>query len=100
MLDENSRLNLASFVTTWMESKCDKLIMAAINKNHVDMDKGVRSAKTALQQSWKRIWCGSEWGNVVKSFVETTMTVAGDIDVGEECKTVSLTRLEENLVWR
>ncbi|RAL53013.1 unnamed protein product [Cuscuta campestris] len=38
MLDGNPRLNLASFVTTWMEPECDKLIMASINKNYVDMD--------------------------------------------------------------
>lgn len=38
MLDGNPRLNLASFVTTWMEPECDRLMMAAINKNYVDMD--------------------------------------------------------------
>ncbi|KAL6959669.1 glutamate decarboxylase [Sarracenia purpurea var. burkii] len=38
MLDGNPRLNLASFVTTWMEPECDKLIIASINKNYVDMD--------------------------------------------------------------
>ncbi|KAL0909740.1 hypothetical protein M5K25_020636 [Dendrobium thyrsiflorum] len=38
MLDGNPRLNLASFVTTWMEPECDRLIMSAINKNYVDMD--------------------------------------------------------------
>lgn len=38
MLDGNPRLNLASFVTTWMEPECDKLMMAAMNKNYVDMD--------------------------------------------------------------
>ncbi|XP_057858774.1 glutamate decarboxylase isoform X2 [Cryptomeria japonica] len=38
MLDGNPRLNLASFVTTWMEPECDKLIMQGINKNYVDMD--------------------------------------------------------------
>ncbi|XP_077230053.1 glutamate decarboxylase 4-like [Tasmannia lanceolata] len=38
MLDGNPRLNLASFVTTWMEPECDKLIMASTNKNYVDMD--------------------------------------------------------------
>ncbi|KAG8082228.1 hypothetical protein GUJ93_ZPchr0014g47611 [Zizania palustris] len=38
MLDCNPRLNLASFVTTWMEPECDKLMMAAINKNYVNMD--------------------------------------------------------------
>ena len=38
MLDGNPRLNLASFVTTWMEPECDKLIMDSINKNYVYMD--------------------------------------------------------------
>ncbi|KAL3824935.1 hypothetical protein ACJIZ3_020964 [Penstemon smallii] len=47
MLDGNPRLNLASFVTTWMEPECDKLIMASINKNYVDMD--VYPVTTELQ---------------------------------------------------
>ncbi|OVA10975.1 Pyridoxal phosphate-dependent decarboxylase [Macleaya cordata] len=38
MLDGNPRLNLASFVTTWMEPECDKLMMDSVNKNYVDMD--------------------------------------------------------------
>ncbi|KAL3624220.1 hypothetical protein CASFOL_033036 [Castilleja foliolosa] len=38
MMDGNPRLNLASFVTTWMEPECDRMIMAALNKNYVDMD--------------------------------------------------------------
>uniref|UniRef100_A0A1D1XUT3 Glutamate decarboxylase n=1 Tax=Anthurium amnicola TaxID=1678845 RepID=A0A1D1XUT3_9ARAE len=38
LLDGNPRLNLASFVTTWMEPECDKLMMEALNKNYVDMD--------------------------------------------------------------
>ncbi|KAF7822048.1 glutamate decarboxylase-like [Senna tora] len=38
MLDGAPRLNLASFVTTWMEPECEKLIMATLNKNYVDMD--------------------------------------------------------------
>ncbi|XBI92529.1 hypothetical protein VPH35_029568 [Triticum aestivum] len=38
MLDGNPRLNLASFVTTWMEPECDKLIQDSVNKNYVDMD--------------------------------------------------------------
>ena len=38
MLDGTLRLNSASFVMTWMEPECDKLIMASINKNYVDMD--------------------------------------------------------------
>ncbi|KAG6722872.1 glutamate decarboxylase 1-like [Carya illinoinensis] len=38
MLDGNPRLNLASFMTTWMELECDKLIMYFVNKSHVDKD--------------------------------------------------------------
>lgn len=38
MFDGNPRLNLASFVTTWMEPEYDKLIMSSINKNYIDMD--------------------------------------------------------------
>ncbi|OVA19175.1 Pyridoxal phosphate-dependent decarboxylase [Macleaya cordata] len=38
LLDGNPRLNLASFVTTWMEPECDQLILEAMNKNYVDMD--------------------------------------------------------------
>eukprot|EP00270_Netrium_digitus_P000312 TRINITY_DN102_c0_g1_i5.p1 TRINITY_DN102_c0_g1~~TRINITY_DN102_c0_g1_i5.p1 ORF type:complete len:474 (-),score=80.13 TRINITY_DN102_c0_g1_i5:135-1556(-) len=38
LLDGNPRLNLASFVTTWMEPECDKLILESLNKNFIDMD--------------------------------------------------------------
>lgn len=38
LLDGLPRLNLATFVTTWMEPECDKLMAEAINKNYVDMD--------------------------------------------------------------
>ncbi|KAG6625475.1 hypothetical protein CIPAW_16G099700 [Carya illinoinensis] len=38
MLDGTPRLNLASFVTTWMEPECEQLMMASMNKNYVDMD--------------------------------------------------------------
>lgn len=37
-LDGNPRLNLASFVTTWMEPECDKLMIESMSKNYVDMD--------------------------------------------------------------
>ena len=50
MLDGNPRLNLASFVTTWMEPECDKLMMSSINKNYVDMDE--YPVTTELQASF------------------------------------------------
>ncbi|KAG6549065.1 hypothetical protein Mapa_009508 [Marchantia paleacea] len=38
MLDGNPRLNLASFVTTWMEPECDQLMVKALSKNYIDKD--------------------------------------------------------------
>ncbi|KAJ9542498.1 hypothetical protein OSB04_029004 [Centaurea solstitialis] len=37
LLDGNPRLDLASFVSTWMEPECNKLIMSSLNKNYVNM---------------------------------------------------------------
>ena len=36
MLDGRPTLNLASFVTTWMEPEAEKLILEALHKNHID----------------------------------------------------------------
>jgi glutamate decarboxylase len=36
MLDGRETLNLASFVTTWMEPQAEKLIHDALRKNHID----------------------------------------------------------------
>ncbi|KAH7297960.1 hypothetical protein KP509_25G021000 [Ceratopteris richardii] len=38
LLDGNPRLNLASFVCTWMEPECEKLILEALSKNFIDFD--------------------------------------------------------------
>ncbi|MBD3389674.1 glutamate decarboxylase [Candidatus Micrarchaeota archaeon] len=37
-LDGNPSLNLASFVTTWMEPEADQLMMESLNKNFIDHD--------------------------------------------------------------
>lgn len=37
-LDGNPAMNLASFVTTWMEPEAERLIREALNKNFVDQD--------------------------------------------------------------
>lgn len=57
MLDGKPRLNLASFVTTWMEPECDKLIMDSMNKNYVDMDE--YPVTTELQVYSNRSICNS-----------------------------------------
>ncbi|WP_402467374.1 glutamate decarboxylase [Isoptericola aurantiacus] len=36
MLDGRETLNLASFVTTWMEPEAERLIMGSLRKNHID----------------------------------------------------------------
>ena len=37
-MDGNPSLNLASFVTTWMEPEAEKLLLESVNKNYVDQD--------------------------------------------------------------
>ncbi len=38
MLDGNARLNLATFVTTWMDPQAEKLMAEAFDKNMIDKD--------------------------------------------------------------
>lgn len=44
MLDGNARLNLATFVSTWMEEQAQKLYAEAYDKNLVDKDEYPRTA--------------------------------------------------------
>lgn len=44
-LDGNPALNLASFVTTWMEPEADQLIMDTMGKNYVDNDEYPQTSK-------------------------------------------------------
>ncbi|MGB9680114.1 MAG: glutamate decarboxylase [Minisyncoccia bacterium] len=43
-LDGNARLNLATFVTTWMEPEADKLYMETVDKNMIDKDEYPQTA--------------------------------------------------------
>lgn len=45
MLDGNSRLNLATFVTTWMEPQAAKLMAETFDKNMVDRDEYPQTAE-------------------------------------------------------
>jgi glutamate decarboxylase len=45
LLDGNSRLNLATFVTTWMEPEARALIADCLDKNLVDKDEYPQSAE-------------------------------------------------------
>jgi glutamate decarboxylase len=45
MLDGNARLNLATFVTTWMEPQAEKLMAECFDKNMIDKDEYPRTAE-------------------------------------------------------
>src|SRR5690606_5687167 len=45
LLDGNARLNLASFVTTWMEPQARRLMDECVNKNFIDRDEYPRTTE-------------------------------------------------------
>lgn len=45
MLDGNARLNLATFVTTWMEPQASRLMSETFDKNMIDKDEYPRTAE-------------------------------------------------------
>ena len=49
MLDGSSRLNLATFVTTWMEPEADELMAETFDKNLIDKDEYPRTAQIELR---------------------------------------------------
>ena len=53
MLDGNARLNLATFVTTWMDDEAKQLYADAFDKNMIDKDEYPQTA--AIEQYCQRI---------------------------------------------
>ncbi len=49
MLDGNARLNLATFVTTWMEPQATQLMTECFDKNMIDKDEYPRTADLELR---------------------------------------------------
>jgi glutamate decarboxylase len=45
MLDGNARLNVATFVTTWMEPQADRLMAECLDKNMIDKDEYPQTAE-------------------------------------------------------
>ena len=45
MLDGNARLNLATFVTTWMEPQAEELMAECFDKNMIDKDEYPQTAE-------------------------------------------------------
>ena len=49
MLDGNARLNLATFVTTWMEPQADRLMAECVDKNMIDKDEYPQTAELEMR---------------------------------------------------
>jgi glutamate decarboxylase len=58
MLDGNSRLNLATFVTTWMEPTAARLMSESADKNMIDKDEYPRTAELEARcvRMLARLW--------------------------------------------
>ena len=48
MLDGNARLNLATFVTTWMEPQAERLMAECADKNMIDKDEYPQTAELEI----------------------------------------------------
>src|SRR6201996_9335780 len=49
ILDGSSRLNLATFVTTWMDPQAERLMALTLDKNMVDKDEYPQTAELELR---------------------------------------------------
>src|SRR4029077_11940722 len=58
MLDGNARLNVATFVTTWMEPQADRLMAECLDKNMIDKDEYPQTAEleTRCVSILSRLW--------------------------------------------
>jgi glutamate decarboxylase len=58
MLDRNARLNLATFVTTWMEPQAEKLMAECFDKNMIDKDEYPQTAELEMRcvNMLSRLW--------------------------------------------
>jgi glutamate decarboxylase len=57
-LDGNARLNVATFVTTWMEAQAEKLMAECFDKNMIDKDEYPQTAEieTRCVNILSRLW--------------------------------------------
>ena len=58
MLDGNARLNVATFVTTWMEPQAEKLMAECFDKNMIDKDEYPQTAEIEMRcvNILSRLW--------------------------------------------
>src|SRR6188508_2059712 len=62
MLDGNARLNVATFVTTWMEPQAEKLMAECLDKNMIDKDEYPQTAALEVRcvEILSRLWHAPE----------------------------------------
>jgi glutamate decarboxylase len=67
MLDGMSRLNLATFVTTWMEDEAKRLMAETFDKNMIDKDEYPQTAEIELRcvNILSRLWNAPDHGEAV-----------------------------------
>ena len=58
MLDGNARMNLATFVSTWMEPQAEKLMAECLDKNMIDKDEYPQTAELEMRcvNMLSRLW--------------------------------------------
>jgi glutamate decarboxylase len=58
MLDGNARMNLATFVTTWMEPQAERLMAECFDKNMIDKDEYPQTAELEMRcvEILARLW--------------------------------------------
>jgi glutamate decarboxylase len=58
MLDGNARMNLATFVTTWMEPQAERLMAECLDKNMIDKDEYPQTADLEMRcvHTLSRLW--------------------------------------------
>src|SRR5215211_2351727 len=64
MLDGNARLNVATFVTTWMEPQAEALMAECLDKNMIDKDEYPQTAELEMRcvNMLSRLWHGPDHG--------------------------------------
>jgi glutamate decarboxylase len=88
MLDGNARLNLATFVTTWMEPQAQRLMTECLDKNMIDKDEYPQTAELESR-------CVSILANLWHSPAERNATGCSTTGSSEACMLAGMA-----LLWR
>src|SRR6476660_2412135 len=67
MLDGNARMNLATFVSTWLEPQAERLMAECLDKNMIDKDEYPQTAELELRcvNILSRLWNAPDAGDAV-----------------------------------